>query len=902
MNKKTLIGGLVGFVIGASIIPLYGWLLGAVLGALSGQLLDLSARMRELERKLTSLHNIKDREPVASRQPEPTPQLPPEPDVTSVTPTANPPQSPPRPPAATHVGYATKQTPGITDTGRRGILSQALERVRRFFLKGNPIVRVGMVVMLFGLSFLVKYAASAGLFPVHLRLAIIAIIAIALLVIGWRTRTKKNGYGLVLQGGGIGALYLTVFAAAKLYSIFPAALALGLMLLIVVLGCILAVLQNAQILALMAAAGGFLAPILTSDGSGNHVALFTFYLILNLGILGIALFKTWRWLNWLGFLFTFGISSAWGVLSYEPYFYNSIQPFLIAFFVLYLVVSILFSIKQPLQRRGMVDGSLIFGLPIVGFGLQAALLGHTDYGLAISAVTLAAIYLLLAIGLWRRYATAQRVLAESFIALGVGFATIAIPLALDADWTSAAWALEAAGLMWVGLRQQRLLPRVAGYALYVAAVGSLFINGPFETGSTPIISGDFIGFAILAFGAFGIAYVLHLYRAAATAFEVRTQWLPISAGLLWWLIAGFNEIGVHLPSNFHFAALIAYCSLSFAGILAFANRLQWQTMFRTGYSLLPISTLIILPFVLVWLIDLDTWHPSAHFGVPALLLFALVQYAFLWRQTDRGSPALQRVWHVATAWLWLLLLFWDAGYWRHRLDLNETGSLLLWFTCFTAPLLLLMSVADKARWPFTEYRSAYKAAVSMPVVVLLVLWFVAACRFAGAILYPHVPVINPLDLAQLATLVVLVYGAKKHIGGLERLEPPLRYGGLGLLVFVWINVVVLRAVHHYSFVPYDSILLWNSSTVQMALSITWTLCALLVMVSSRWLQARPVWMVGAALLALVVIKLFTKDLTGSGTLPRVVSFMGVGALMLVIGYLSPLPASRNTSRVEGATS
>src|SRR5690606_7689427 len=102
-------------------------------------------------------------------------------------------------------------------TFRSGILGKALERVRRFFLEGNPIVRVGMVVMLFGLGFLAKYAASAGMFPIHLRLAIIALIAIALLIIGWRTREKKNGYGLVLQGGGVAALYLTVFAAAKLY-------------------------------------------------------------------------------------------------------------------------------------------------------------------------------------------------------------------------------------------------------------------------------------------------------------------------------------------------------------------------------------------------------------------------------------------------------------------------------------------------------------------------------------------------------------------------------------------------------------------------------------------------------------------------------------------------------------
>jgi len=229
--------------------------------------------------------------------------------------------------------------------------------LNRFFTEGNPIVRIGMVVMFFGLSFLVKYASNQGMFPIELRMAAVAAVAIALIGLGWKTRAKEGGYGLVLQGGGIAALYLTVFAAAKMYSLMPTGAAFALMFIIVMLGAALAVLQNAQVLALMATAGGFLAPILTSDGSGNHVGLFSFYLVLNIGILAIAWFKTWRLLNWVGFVFTFVITSAWGVLKYEPHLYASTQPFLLAFFALYLIVSVLFSLKQPPNLKGLVDGS-----------------------------------------------------------------------------------------------------------------------------------------------------------------------------------------------------------------------------------------------------------------------------------------------------------------------------------------------------------------------------------------------------------------------------------------------------------------------------------------------------------------------------------------------------------------
>jgi uncharacterized membrane protein len=49
-------------------------------------------------------------------------------------------------------------------------------------------------------------------------------------------------------------------------------------------------------------------------------------------------------------------------------------------------------------------------------------------------------------------------------------------------------------------------------------------------------------------------------------------------------------------------------------------------------------------------------------------------------------------------------------------------------------------------------------------------------------------------------------------------------------------------------------------------------------------------MAGAALLAVVVLKLLLVDLSGSGSVTRIVSFIGVGVLMLVIGYVAPLPA------------
>lgn len=51
-------------------------------------------------------------------------------------------------------------------------------------------------------------------------------------------------------------------------------------------------------------------------------------------------------------------------------------------------------------------------------------------------------------------------------------------------------------------------------------------------------------------------------------------------------------------------------------------------------------------------------------------------------------------------------------------------------------------------------------------------------------------------------------------------------------------------------------------------------------------------------MGVVVVKLFVVELGDTGTLTRVVSFLGVGALLLVVGYFAPVPPRRR--EVSGA--
>ena len=109
------------------------------------------------------------------------------------------------------------------------------------------------------------------------------------------------------------------------------------------------------------------------------------------------------------------------------------------------------------------------------------------------------------------------------------------------------------------------------------------------------------------------------------------------------------------------------------------------------------------------------------------------------------------------------------------------------------------------------------------------------------------------------------------------------------LAFIWLNSVVGRAVHFFYGVRFNADALFNSASYQASISIVWTLTALTITTLATRYSKRKLWFVGAALIGAVAVKLFIIDLKDTGTIERIISFLTVGILLSVIGYLSPLP-------------
>ena len=785
-----------------------------------------------------------------------------------------------------------------------------LDYAWRWLTGGNTVVRVGIVVLFFGLAFLIKYAADHALFPIELRLAGVALFAVVLLVLGWRLTHRepevdaddeaialarmRNGYGLLLQGAAVGILYLTVFGAFRIYHLLPGGFAFAAMCLIVVLSAVLAVKQDSLALAAFGSAGGFLAPLLASTGGGSHVALFSFYAVLNGGIFAIAWFKSWRVLNLLGFVFTFGIGAAWGASAYRPEHFATTEPFLILFFVFYVAIAVVFALRQAPRLASYVDGTIVFGTPMVGFGLQAALVRDMPFAAAWSAVAVAAFYLLLAARIRARALEPLRLLFECFVALGVVFATLAVPLALDGRWTAATWALEGAAVVWVGMRQARLPARAFGY-LVMAGAALAFVAGADRwnvEGEWAILNAAFIGRMLIALSALFVARLIDRSPAVASAAERGLVWVPALWGAFWWLVAGVAEIERWLGEAHALNSTALFVAAS--GLLATqaARRLDWPRLNFALLAVLPLLTIVGLAALYV------NGRPFAAWGWIEWPLALALHFILLYRHEKRmAEPGIAGGFHALGVWLVTALAIAEL----HHLTGVQALSHSVWSAAaaalpLVAMILWLTSRRAAVLWPVLQHSRAYLVVGLSPLIVLGLAWiFYADLRYDGhAGPLPYIPFINALDLMH-AFLIFAFIAWWRALAREAHAAPVARewlFAALGAAVFFWLNAVLLRTIHHWGGVPYRFDTMMRSMLVQAALSLFWTMLALALMLIAKRRAERGIWLVGAALMGVVILKLFLVDLSNIGGIERIVSFIGVGLLMLGIGYFSPLPPKR----------
>ena len=878
-------------MLGLSVLAVPALLVLALVG-----LAKLKQRVAMLEEEVGRLRTLEASRPVerpAAAQATGTAAAGPAGLAAPPLPPAMPPASPPPPPSPAPqpapAQAARAATTGATaprrERARPDAASRFVARVKRWFTEGNVPVKVGVLVLLAGVAALLKYASDQGWLslPMSLRLAGIAAVALAALAFAWRKRDSHRSFALAVQGGAIGVLLLVVYAAFRLHGLLPAGVAFATSVALVAALGVLAVLQNSRTLAVLGILAGFMAPIWLSTGSGNHVVLFSYYALLNAAIFAIAWLRPWRELNLLGWIFTWGIGVTWGVLAYAPSKFASTEPFLLLFFAFYLALPLLYARRQAPGRRGVVDGCLLFGTPLVAFVLQAGLLEGDGKKLAGCALALAAIYAVLA---WWQRRGPHAVLAEAYTLLAAGFATLAVPLALTARATAAVFAIEGAGLVWLGLRTGRRLPRWSGTALQLAAAVAFLVGfGSMPVDPQPLLNPVFAGALLIAIAGFASAWWLQGGGRSGNA-------LPAYGwGLVWWAGAIIGEIAGHVSAPLRPDAMIAAAALT-ALLAAQAHR--WRATPALVLTVLgSFAVVAVLAFAQLG----ARGQPLAGWGAAAWLLFAAFGLrSLVCLRRDGGLPA---VWAQSAWWLtWALLLSLSAFEFARSQELGGGWRLALpalpWLALFAVQLFRwpwlrppLGTAFDAARGPFT----------ALVLVVVGYGWLVALRAPGASAPLPWVPLLNPLDLAQLAALVLVACWLWSPWAPVDLARR--RVALVSAAGFLLVTCITLRGVHHWGGVAWGESM-WSTALAQTALTLVWSVLGVAGWIGGSRRGQRVLWLAGAVLMGVVLAKLVLFDRRYLGDLFGIGSFIAYGLLCTAVGWFAPAPPRAEGGDAGGA--
>ena len=451
-----------------------GIVLGAVALAKAGM---LSRRLDHVERKLRAAE--RERQAPAALLAEPSPPLrvvPPPPLPVAVPPAAasiEPELADEEPeplPPEVFEPRPVRHAPPLPIIATRP--SESARKDMEKMLGQRWMVWVGALLILVGLGFFIRQAyENAG--PVT-KVTSGLVLALALLVAGDRfIRKGWRVFGQALLGTGLGAFYITFYAASSkdVFALVSPEAGFAGMIAVTAAGVTLAILHDAVVIAFIAVLGGFLTPVMISTGENRRDALFAYLLLLDLGVLAVAFFRRWIGLDTLAFAGTALLYSGWYGKFYGTSQMYGTLGWVGAFYAVFLLLPFLYHL-----RRGEAAPLLRFvqslANALLAFIAAAVILEHEHMTpLGFVALGLAGTYVAMAMVSRARVAGDVR---QPFALLGlaVGFLVLAAPLQLKADGIILAWSVEAPVLLWFGYRYR--YPPLRVMALLLLALVAVY--------------------------------------------------------------------------------------------------------------------------------------------------------------------------------------------------------------------------------------------------------------------------------------------------------------------------------------------------------------------------------------------------------------------------------------------
>jgi uncharacterized membrane protein len=328
------------------------------------------------------------------------------------------------------------------------------------------LLRIGIVILVVGIGFFLKYSIDRGLLGPTARVLISAVIGLSMLIVGARLLGRRyHVLGQGLLGGGLAALYFSVYAAFNLLHLIEAFPSFALMALITVLAGGIAVRFNSMLVAVLGIIGGYGTPIMLSTGVVNFPGLFGYMLVLGIGVLAICYWKNWPLVNYLSFFATYALFFT-AMRDYDVTYFKQVMPFVVGFFILFSTMTFLYKVVRR-SKSNLLDLIALWINAGLFFWVSHELISEA-YGrrwVSVASLGLTAFYTAHVYYLLRRRLV-DRELLVSFLGLAAFFLAITMPLVLSRQWITASWAIQALVLLWVAKKIGSQFVRHVAFGLF----------------------------------------------------------------------------------------------------------------------------------------------------------------------------------------------------------------------------------------------------------------------------------------------------------------------------------------------------------------------------------------------------------------------------------------------------
>ena len=173
---------------------------------------------------------------------------------------------------------------------------------REFIMASNWLIRFGMLVLVLGLGFFVKYSIDQGWLSPQIRILGTTLVGLAMYFGGLRLwHTTLNLLGQALIAGSTCVLYFSAYGASRLYSLIPQEWGLAWCCAVTLALVLTAIRRESRLIAVLGMLGAYLTPYFFPFFRENFVFLAVYLSFPTLGILWMRRAHSWSLPAWIAF-------------------------------------------------------------------------------------------------------------------------------------------------------------------------------------------------------------------------------------------------------------------------------------------------------------------------------------------------------------------------------------------------------------------------------------------------------------------------------------------------------------------------------------------------------------------------------------------------------------------------